>query len=164
MAMNPEHLRAPAHARAQLERDAALRRTARARKLAYGGAAVLTAGCAGLVAEVAPGHTLHAHATGLARTTVPVPNGAVPTTPKLPPLASPSALGLQAPVSAPGASSASGQAAAAQAAAAANAAAAAAQQQQLAAEQQQLAAAAAASSAAGPSAAVQGAPVVSGGS
>jgi hypothetical protein len=79
------------------ERDAALGRVGRTRRWVILGAAGLTAGFAALVSSVAPGKTLKAgHATvrsEAASTTSPRSTGST----KMPPLASPSQLGLQGP-------------------------------------------------------------------
>ena len=84
---------------AQLERDAALYRVSRLRRWAIGGAAALTAGFAALVWAIAPGHSLGA-ARSTGGHTVPDASHGHRTT-QLPPLASPSQLGLQGPSSGP---------------------------------------------------------------
>jgi hypothetical protein len=100
---------------AQLERDAALQRVSRTRRWLILTAGAMSAAFAALVSAIAPGHSLSAKAqastlaagsTGTAKTT--------PTTPrttKMPPLASPGALGLQGPSQDPQASSDPSQAA-----------------------------------------------------
>lgn len=89
---------------AQLERDAALDRVGRTRRWVIIATAALTAAFAAVVSAVAPGRTLAAHrqpgtatvAATAART--PAPNV---TSGRMPPLASPSSLGLQGPSQAP---------------------------------------------------------------
>jgi hypothetical protein len=92
---------------ATLHRDAALTRVSHTRKLVYAGAAALTGGLAWLAATAAPGHTLgtsaQARSTPL---TPPSSSGSSAASQTLPPLASPSDLGLQGPSSAPSASQA----------------------------------------------------------
>jgi F0F1-type ATP synthase membrane subunit c/vacuolar-type H+-ATPase subunit K len=87
---------------AQRARDQALRRVLRVRRLTIIGAGALTAGLAGLVSAVAPGRSLGARTKVAAatRTAKPVRR---PSTAglRMPPLASPSQLGLQAPGAAP---------------------------------------------------------------
>jgi hypothetical protein len=84
---------------AQLQRDAALRRVSRVRRWTLAGAAGLTGGVTALVSAVAPGHSLGAKHRSLAG---PVTTSAARTThPKMPPLASAGALGLQGPSEAP---------------------------------------------------------------
>jgi hypothetical protein len=80
---------------AQLERDAALSRVGRARRWLIVAAAALTAGLAALVSAIAPGRTLGARA----QVRVPVTNGSVrsASATQMPPLASPSTLGLRGP-------------------------------------------------------------------
>lgn len=83
---------------AQLERDAALGRVGRARRWVFAGVAALTAAFAALVSAVAPGRTLSTRTHGVgATTTRPLVVGST----QMPPLASPSALGLQGPGQAP---------------------------------------------------------------
>ncbi|MBV9804908.1 MAG: hypothetical protein JO130_17035 [Solirubrobacterales bacterium] len=88
-------------------RDAALDRVTRTRRWVIAGAALLTAGFAGLVAAVAPGRSLgksHAAtesasaATASAGSARSSPSSAIP---KMPPPASAGDLGLQAPNNAP---------------------------------------------------------------
>ncbi|MFL5831133.1 MAG: hypothetical protein ACJ76X_14560 [Solirubrobacteraceae bacterium] len=94
---------------AQLERDAALRRVSWTRRWVIAGAGALSAGFAALVASVAPGHSLASsraavakQATTSASSGTPTRTGAAATrTPRMPPLASPSDLGLQGPSAAP---------------------------------------------------------------
>lgn len=88
---------------AALQRDAALRRIGRTRGWTIAGASALTAGLALLVSAVAPGRTPGAKsqsAAVLAPTAQTAPATAT-SAPKLPPLASPGALGLQGPNQAP---------------------------------------------------------------
>jgi hypothetical protein len=82
---------------AQLERDAALGRVARTRRWVSAGAAALTAGFAALVSSVAPGRTLSARGSVRA----PATRASVVASTQMPPLASPSSLGLQGPSQAP---------------------------------------------------------------
>lgn len=130
---------------ATLHRDAALSRVSHTRKLVYAGAAALTGGIAWLAATAAPGRTLgtstQARSTGV---TSAQSSGSSSAGQTLPPLASPSELGLQGPGSAPSAPS---QAPADQS-----------QQSQVSPDQSQVAPAQSAPQAAAP------APVVSGGS
>jgi hypothetical protein len=84
---------------AQLERDAALRRVSRVRRWTLAGAAGLTGGVAALVSAVAPGHSLGAKRKPVAA--LPTTTSARKTQPKMPPLASAGALGLQGPAEAP---------------------------------------------------------------
>jgi DNA polymerase III subunit gamma/tau len=88
---------------AQRARDHALRRLGRVRGMAIVGAGALTAGLAGLVSAVAPGRTLTARTKVAAapRTARPAPPRSSIRALKMPPLASASALGLQAPGAAP---------------------------------------------------------------
>jgi hypothetical protein len=86
---------------AAMERDAALVRVTRVRRWLIAGAAALSAGFAALVSSVAPGHTLKSRSASsgpltAARTVTP-PKAST----RMPPLASPSDLGLQGPSSAP---------------------------------------------------------------
>jgi len=94
---------------AQLERDAALDRIGRTRRWVIAGAAGLTAAFAALVSAIAPGRTLAARAPGggvaEARTST---QSASPA--QMPPLASPSQLGLQGPDQPPQAASSPSQA------------------------------------------------------
>jgi hypothetical protein len=92
--MNPDPTDRP---RAVLERDAALARAGRARRWVIGGTAALTAGSAALVSAIAPGRSLGAKPLSV-KTPVTTANTAAP---QLPPLASPSSLGLGAPSAAP---------------------------------------------------------------
>src|SRR5581483_1237356 len=88
---------------AQLARDAALLRVGRARRWVLLGAAGLSAAIAALVSGVAPGRSLSAaRANGAPSTTGSSSTGA--DTSRMPPLASPSELGLQGPDAAPQAS------------------------------------------------------------
>jgi peptidoglycan DL-endopeptidase CwlO len=92
------------------ERDAALVRVSRARRWMIGAAAALSAGITALVSSVAPGHTLKKGAQSreltATRSTAPARTAA-----RMPPLASPSDLGLQGPSSAPAAASGPSQSA-----------------------------------------------------
>ena len=130
---------------ATLHRDAALSRVSHTRKLVYAGAAALTGGIAWLAATAAPGRTIGtrppARSAGVTAAPSSGSNSAGQT---LPPLASPSELGLQGPSSTPNAPS---QAPADQS-----------QQSQVSPDQSQVAPAQSASQTASP------APVVSGGS
>jgi hypothetical protein len=87
---------------AALERDAALARTSRVRRWAIAGTAALTAGFAALVSVVAPGKSLGAKRTAAsaAQAKAPAPAPA-PSAKAMPPLASPSQLGLGGPNQAP---------------------------------------------------------------
>ena len=88
---------------AQVERDAALDRVARTRRWMIAGAAALTAAFAALVSVVAPGRTstarAHGNRTADSRTSTPASSA------QMPPLASPSQLGLQGPDQPPEAAS-----------------------------------------------------------
>jgi hypothetical protein len=96
---------------AQRARDEALRRIERVRGVTIFGAGALTAGLAGLVSAVAPGHSLGARTkvTAATRTARPAPGRSSTAGLRMPPLASPSELGLQAPGAAPQAVAPSGQ-------------------------------------------------------
>ena len=96
---------------AQLERDAALDRVSRTRRWVIAGAAALTAAFAALVSAIAPGHTLGARAEAQTAGGASAPARGAGST-QMPPLASPAALGLQAPGQAPQAASAPSQQAA----------------------------------------------------
>ncbi len=89
---------------AALERDAAFSRVSRVRGWTIAGAAALTGAGAALVAATAPGHTVRARTRTVASSATPR-SAAAPA--KLPPLASPTQLGLQGPGQAPGSSSSS---------------------------------------------------------
>lgn len=78
----------------QLARDAALRRIVSARRAATLGTAGLTAGFVGLVADLAPGHSAHA-VTRPRSGAVTATGSSSRAAPRLPPLASASALGLK---------------------------------------------------------------------
>ncbi len=86
---------------AQLERDAALNRVGHVRRWTIIGAAALTAAFAALVSAVAPGRTLRSrtYARGLVTSGARARPASVST--QMPPLASPSELGLNAPGEAP---------------------------------------------------------------
>ena len=89
---------------AGLERDAALIRVSRTRRALFVGAAALSAGLAVVVSAVAPGRSLGAKPTFRAAVTTASVTGASSTQPRpvrMPPLASPGELGLQAPNAAP---------------------------------------------------------------
>jgi len=93
----------PGRRLAQLDRDAALRRVGRVRGLTILGAGALTAALAGVVSAVAPGHTLRGKTAVAARPGATAAPGLrrASSTPRLPPPAVASQLGLQAPGSAP---------------------------------------------------------------
>jgi F0F1-type ATP synthase membrane subunit c/vacuolar-type H+-ATPase subunit K len=88
---------------AQRARDEALRRVRRARGLTIFGAGALTAGLAALVSAVAPGRSLGARTKVAAATsrTTSAPRRSATVELRMPPLASASQLGLQAPGQAP---------------------------------------------------------------
>jgi peptidoglycan DL-endopeptidase CwlO len=90
---------------AALERDAALQRVSRTRRWMIGAVAALSAGITALVSSVAPGHTLKKNANARELTTSGTATQARTAT-RMPPLATPSDLGLQGPSSPPHASSA----------------------------------------------------------
>jgi flagellar protein FliO/FliZ len=97
----------PDPALATLHRDAALSRVSNTRKLVAAGAAALTAGLAWLAATATPGRTLGTTGQSRSAGVTPAPNsGSSSASQSLPPLASPSDLGLQGPGSAPSAASA----------------------------------------------------------
>jgi hypothetical protein len=100
--------------RAQLERDAALQRVSRVRRWLILAAGALSCGLAALVASVAPGHKLGAHAqaatlsgpqAGSASARASSAGAPASSATQMPPLASPGDLGLQGPSSSPQASS-----------------------------------------------------------
>jgi hypothetical protein len=93
---------------AQLERDAALVRVSRLRRWTIGGAAALTAGIAAFVSAIAPGHSLGAGRVARGEA-VPPRTVTSSRSAQLPPLASPSQLGLQGPSSNPQAAPAPSQ-------------------------------------------------------
>jgi hypothetical protein len=105
--VNRHQMAARTRSNAALHRDAALARIGRARRWLIAGAAGLTGGLAAFVSATAHGHTLHKG------TVVPAPTratGTSSTAVQMPPLASPSSLGLQGPVQDPqSSSSGSGQ-------------------------------------------------------
>lgn len=87
---------------AQLERDAALKRISRTRRWVLIGAAALTAGFAFLVSALAPGRSLGAKSQRIGAAAVPRSSAAARSTaPAMPPLATPTELGLQGPGQAP---------------------------------------------------------------
>jgi hypothetical protein len=87
---------------AALERDAALARTSRVRRWAIAATAALTAGFAALVSVVAPGKSLGAKRTAASAARAhPAGPAPAPSPKAMPPLASPSQLGLQAGDQAP---------------------------------------------------------------
>jgi uncharacterized membrane protein YgcG len=93
---------------AQLERDRALERISRTRRWLLAGAAALTAGFAALVSAIAPGKSY-----GARRSTPFTParargHAGTRTAAALPPLASPSSLGLQGPGQPPAPASSDG--------------------------------------------------------
>lgn len=96
--MDPDR---PDRPHAVLERDAALARVGRTRRWVIGGTAALTAGAAALVSAIAPGRSLGAKPASVKTSAAPVTT-ANTAAPQLPPLASPSSLGLAAPSAAPG--------------------------------------------------------------
>ena len=88
---------------AQLQRDGALRRVGLTRRVAIGGAAALTGGIAAFVSAVAPGRTLGATGTANARYEAAYrrylaerAQALASASTTMPPLASPSSLGLAA--------------------------------------------------------------------
>ncbi len=83
--------------RAALARDAALARVGRTRRWVIVGAAALTAGFAALVSAAAPGRSLASKPA----TRTEVSTGSSSAVPQLPPVASPSTLGLQGPTQPP---------------------------------------------------------------
>jgi hypothetical protein len=86
---------------AQRERDAALDRVNRVRGMTIVGAGALTAAVAALVSAAAPGRTLGAKApVGTGTVLAPHTTGRVASR-RMPPLASPSQLGLESPGSVP---------------------------------------------------------------
>lgn len=94
--------------RAATLRDAALERVSRTRRWVIAGAALLTAGFAGLVAAVAPGRTVSRSPSGTASASAPgasttgaSSSGAGSSIPKMPPPASAGELGLASPNSGP---------------------------------------------------------------
>lgn len=91
----------PDRVAAQRGRDAALLRVSRLRRATIIGAGALTAALAAVVSAVAPGRSLGAKASVSARTAVARPTRPQTGSPKMPPLANPSGLGLQAPGAAP---------------------------------------------------------------
>ncbi len=82
---------------AQHQRDAALRRISRVRRWVLVAAAGLTAAIAAVVSAAAPGRSLGAKSKAAVRTAAKHTTGR----PKMPPLASAGALGLQGPSQAP---------------------------------------------------------------
>jgi hypothetical protein len=78
-------------------RDAALERLRRTRRWALGAAAALTAGFAALVSAVAPGRTLAHNSAGDATSSQSSGASGASTSSQLPPLATPSQLGLSGP-------------------------------------------------------------------
>lgn len=111
MVDRPSHGLAPRNKPlAGLQRDAALIRISRTRRALFVGAAVLSAGLAAVVSAIAPGRslgakpTLRTGASSSAVSTTASIAGAAATrssAAQMPPLASPSELGLQAPDAAP---------------------------------------------------------------
>lgn len=90
----------PSRAVAQRERDAALSRVSRVRRLTVFGAGALTAALAAVVSAAA-GRTLGAKTPLTTHPLVAKRTRGSTALPKMPPLASPRALGLRAPSSAP---------------------------------------------------------------
>lgn len=80
-----------------MQRDTALQRVGWTRRAVIGAAAALTAGIAALVSAIAPGHTLGA-TTRVSRVVTPAPtrSASVAASTRMPPLESPSQLGLVA--------------------------------------------------------------------
>jgi hypothetical protein len=111
MVGGPSHGLAPRNKPlAGLQRDAALIRVSRTRRALFVGAVALSAGLAAVVSAIAPGRSLGAKptfrtaATGSKATTTASISGASAnrsSAAQMPPLASPSELGLQAPDAAP---------------------------------------------------------------
>jgi hypothetical protein len=93
----------PGKSNAARARDAALVRIVHTRRWVIGGAAALTAGIAGLVSAVAPGHSLasKSRAASTASTSAVTRSGAGSSIPRMPAPAKPSDLGLQGPQRAP---------------------------------------------------------------
>jgi hypothetical protein len=103
----------PNRSLAGLRRDAALIRVSRTRRALFVGAVGLSAGLAALVSAIAPGRSLAAKSplrTAASDSTLTVASAGASTTsasaarrgaPRMPPLASPGELGLQAPDAAP---------------------------------------------------------------
>lgn len=85
----------------QRERDAALNRVSRVRAMTIVGAGVLTAAFAALVSAAAPGRTLGVKVSVGSRTALASRMTERPAARTMPPLASPSQLGLQSPDRAP---------------------------------------------------------------
>ena len=95
---------------AQVDRDAALIRVSRTRRLVLGAATALTAGIAALVSAVAPGKTSASTADHSVRSAAPGFPTSAASSNRMPPLATPTELGLgagEAPKAAPSPSSGS---------------------------------------------------------
>jgi len=95
---------------AQVDRDAALIRVSRTRRLVLGAATALTAGIAALVSAVAPGKTSASTADHSVRSAAPGFPASAASSNRMPPLATPTELGLgagEAPKAAPSPSSGS---------------------------------------------------------
>jgi hypothetical protein len=96
---------------AQVDRDQALIRVSRTRRLVLGAATALTAGIAALVSAVAPGKTSASTAGHSVRSAAPGFRASAASSNRMPPLATPTELGLgagEAPKAAPSPSSGSG--------------------------------------------------------
>ncbi len=95
------HQALPANPSAAVQkRDAALTRVARVRRATIFGAGALTAGLAGVVSAIAPGRTLGAKSKVHPAATATRPRFTASKA-RMPPLAKPDQLGLQAPAGAP---------------------------------------------------------------
>ena len=95
------HQALPANPSAAVQkRDAALTRVARVRRATIFGAGALTAGLAGVVSAIAPGRTLGAKSKVHPAVTATRPRFTASRA-RMPPLAKPDQLGLQAPAGAP---------------------------------------------------------------
>jgi hypothetical protein len=86
---------------AQLHRDAAIGRVGRAKRWMFAGAAGLTAAFAALFSAVAPGRTLSAKGEQAVAPSSTRVSSASSSSNQMPPLASPSSLGLQGPDNVP---------------------------------------------------------------
>jgi hypothetical protein len=91
------HADDPERSAAQRQRDEALGRLVRVRRGVIAGAAALTAGAAALASAAVPGRSLNTHAASrVAGVSVKAKTPSATTSPRMPPLASPSQLGLGA--------------------------------------------------------------------
>ena len=86
----------PERSAARRRRDEALGRVVRVRRGVIAGAAALTAGAAALASAAVPGHSLSAHRASRAGASVKAKTPSPSTSPRMPPLAPPSQLGLGA--------------------------------------------------------------------